>query len=146
MPEVLPFDVDVAPWADASMPTFTQHFEYRFCGGLIPFGGGDESYMAAWLRPRTPLNLDAALACALLDAMPPAVFTRLKKRAPAASVDFTLHLFHSFPLAVSTPEDAYLCTVRSVVADHGYTEQLNQLWRADGTLLGQCRQLVAVLG
>lgn len=144
-PVLPPFDGDGEPHTNAIMPTFTQHFEYRFCSTSLPFMGADEAFIAAWVRPRGGLVLDAALACALLDAMPPAVFSRLENPAGGASVDFTIHLFHAFPLPNATADQPFLCTVRSVVGAHGYTEQLNQLWLPDGTLLGQCRQLVAVL-
>jgi len=146
MPTVMPFAETHDAAGNHMFPAFAQHFEYRFCGGHMPFSSANESYMAAWMRVRVPLVVDAVVASALLDAMPPAIFTRMDKRGMAASVDFSMQFYETFPLPDTTADEAYLCTVRSRWAAHGYTEQFNQLWRSDGKLLAQCRQVMAILG
>ena len=50
-----------------------------------------------------------------------------------------------FKALLERVSDALLCTARSRWAGGGYSEQLNQLWTPQGKLLGQCRQLMAML-
>lgn len=147
MPAVSPFEeTDPVPVDTPMMPTFTKHFEFRFCGGQPPFSGAPEAFMAAWVRPRVPQVLDATLMAALLDVMPPAFFARMEAPALGATVDLTMAFFDRFPRADAAAGEPHLCTVRSRWARGGYAEQLNQVWHRDGTLLGQCRQMVALLG
>lgn len=146
MPTVTPYeDLEALPVGTPLLPIFTQHFEFRFCGGHAPFSSAAESYVAAWVRPRQPLVLDPFLAAALLDVMPPAFFTRLDAPAGGATVDLTMAFFEPLPRPGATADEPYLTTVRSRWAHGGYAEQLNQLWTRDGVLLGQCRQMVAML-
>jgi hypothetical protein len=43
---------------------------------VVPFGGGDEAWVAAWLRPLDGDAIDAAWLVAMCDVLPPAVFSR----------------------------------------------------------------------
>lgn len=147
MPKVLPIPDALLVEHNPLMPAFTANFIYRMCGEHLPFAGAPVSNLAAWLRTQEPLALNAVYAASLLDALPPAVFSRLSTPTMASSVDFTMDFFARFPLETpADPQEYYLCTVDSYVASAGYTQQLNRVWRQDGALLGQCRQLVALLG
>jgi acyl-CoA thioesterase len=146
MPSVpAPGDVGRVP-DDAPMPDFCRFFEYRFCVGSAPYSGSEVAEVGGWLRPREPTALDAALCVGLMDAYPPSVLARVDGFRPAASVDFSVQFFQSFPLTRIAPDAQYLRTGRSRQALEGYTEESQLLWAQDGTLLAQCRQLVAVLG
>lgn len=138
---------EVAPFEGSPlMPTFTQFFEYRFAVGHAPFSGGDEAVIGGWLRPKEPLALDAALAVALLDAFPPAVLARVDGPAPAASVDMTTHFYADLPLPAERAAEPLLVVARSRWAQEGYAEERAELFTADGALVAECSQLVAVLG
>ncbi|MBU8898812.1 thioesterase family protein [Corallococcus sp. H22C18031201] len=146
MPQVPPpSEVGMVP-DDAPMPDFCRFFEYRYCVGAAPYSGADTAEVGGWLRPREPLTLDAALLVGLMDAYPPSVLSRVEGFRPAASVDFTVHFFHSLPREGLRPDMHYLRVGRSRQASEGYSEEFQQLWTEDGLLLAQCRQLVAVLG
>ncbi|MDC0710832.1 thioesterase family protein [Stigmatella sp. ncwal1] len=146
-PEVPPAQ-DVAPVPEeVPMPDFCKFFEYRFCVGGVPYSGAPEARTGGWIRPKgEPLVLDAALCVGLLDAYPPSVLPRLEGVRPAASVDFTVHFFHALPRLGEAPGAMYLRTGVSRQASEGFAEDLQELWSAEGVLLAQCRQLVAVLG
>lgn len=131
---------------DTPMPDFCRFFEYRYCVGSPPYSGASEAEVGGWLRPRVPTALDSTLCVGLMDAYPPSVLSRMDGFRAAASVDFSVQFFQTFPVAGIAPDAHYLRTGRSRQAAQGYTEETQLLWAQDGTLLAQCRQLVAVLG
>ena len=131
---------------EVPMPTFCQFFEYRFCVGSAPYSGG-EARTGGWIRPKgPPLVLDAALCAGLMDAYPPSVLSYVDGMRHAASVDFTVHFFHALPRPGERPGAQYLRTGHSRWAGEGFSEDYQELWSEDGTLIAQCRQLIAVLG
>ncbi len=143
---VVPAPETVAVANNPFMPTFCQHFEYRFCVGGLPYQGATESLVGGWIRPREPLPLDYPLAVALLDASPPAIMPRFDRVRPAATVDFSMQFMEPLPLVAAAPDDHYLVVNRSRFAEDGYSEARHELWTADGRLLADARQLVAILG
>lgn len=128
------------------IPRFLRHFEIRFASDAIPFLGGGESAFGMWARPLDRVALDAGLAVLLLDVPPPAVACRMSTPRAIASVDFTVLLFDALsdpePLADGT---SVFLHVTSRWANDGYSEELRDLWLSDGRLIGQCRQLIALL-
>ncbi|RKG94518.1 thioesterase family protein [Corallococcus sp. CA053C] len=146
MPEVPAPETLTPVDADAPMPDFCRFFEYRYCVGSPPYSGAAVAEVGGWLRPRDATVLDAALCVGLMDAYPPSVLSRMDGFRAAATVDFTVQFFQTFPLAGSALDMHYLRTGRSRQAAEGYTEESQLLWTRDGTLLAQCRQLIAVLG
>jgi acyl-CoA thioesterase len=124
------------------MPSFTQHFEYRFCLGHWPLSGASSAHLGGWLRPRQPCPLDAPLAAALLDALPPAFLVKESAPRPAASVDYAAHFFVPGPGA---GDGRALVEVRSTWAEDGYSDEQAELYDETGRLFARCRQLVAVL-
>lgn len=143
----LPEPNDVTPIAANSlMPRFTQFFSYRLCHGEIPFSGSERALLGAWLEPTFPYRIDAALTVALLDALPPAILTRSAGMRPAASVDMTTHVYADFGADAPKRPGPYFIVAESKWAQAGYTEEKAQLWTRDGELIGECHQLIAVLG
>ena len=144
MPQVPAWrDVEPVPAGLPIMPVFTQHLEYRFCMGGGIYSGAHEPLSGAWVQPRDVVTLDAPLVAALLDALPPAVFSRLSAPRGGASIDLTVHFCADLTdTHVSLP---LLITSTSRTARDGYTDQQHELWTQDGQLLAHARQLVAVL-
>jgi acyl-CoA thioesterase len=128
------------------MPVFTQHFEYRFCVGQFPFSGADECHLGGWIRPVVPTKLDARLAAALLDAYPPAIFTRLETMRPVSTVQMTASFLHDYARDFDYPPDAhYLVEKNCEVSDGGYLEEQQRLWGPDGRLIAQGRQMMVII-
>lgn len=144
--DVLPFAETQPVPREAPMPVFTQNFEYRFCGGTLPFSGGDHATMASWISPRIPVVQDAAYTVALLDVLPPAAFGLLDRPAAGASVDLRMDLLAVPPGGVAEPS-AQPCLVHSAAAytGDGYSREDAWLFAADGTPLGRGRQMVVLL-
>jgi acyl-CoA thioesterase len=143
MPEV-PRPLELPSVPAELMPTFAQHFDYRFCVGAPPFSGAQEALLGAWLRPQVPTALDAPLAVALLDALPPAASTRAEGFCNLATMDYTAHFYAALPLEGASPEAFSLRVGRSGHAGGGYADDLAQLWSEDGRLLAQLRQMAAL--
>lgn len=144
LPIAPPLSEAPPPMRHFLMPAFVEFFELRFCMGSMPFSGAKIPELGGYIRPAQPIIADASMIVAMLDAWPPGMLALADRPMGAASVDFTVHLFESFPLANAKADDHYLGRVRSSYAREGYCEELRQLWSLDGRYLGQCRQLVAM--
>jgi acyl-CoA thioesterase len=143
VPEAPPAaDVPSVP-EDAPLPAFGRHFEFRWFAG-VPFSGAAEARMGGWIRPRVPTSLDAPLAVALLDAFPPSPSARVEGFCNLATMDLTVHFYAPLPPQGASPEAFWLRTAHSRQASEGYADDLAELWDAEGRLLAQCRQMVAV--
>ncbi len=141
-PQVPPAgEVPVVP--SEVLPSFARFFEYRWCVGSPPYSGADEALVGGWIRPRVPSPLDAPLVVALLDSFPPSAFARVEGFCNGATMDYTAHFY--VPLPLDAPPDAhYLRTGQSRWAAEGYTDDIAELWSADGRLIAQLRQVAAV--
>jgi acyl-CoA thioesterase len=126
------------------MPTFARNFSYRFCGGDLPFSGGATAHALAWLSLRPETDIQSLHVPMWLDALPPAVLSRLDGPRAAATVDWSVMLFPEVHAAAPVGTMA-LVEVESRQAGEGYAEEQDRLWAPDGRLLGVARQLYAVL-
>lgn len=137
-PEVPPPEA-LAPFVPPpEYPTYLQHLELRFAAGGVGAGG---DLMAAWCRLREPAPFDAALAVALIDALPPACFTRLARPRPAGTVSLSAHLVGALPAA----GEWALVTARAGALHEGYADEEDALWTGDGRLVARAQQLVALI-
>jgi hypothetical protein len=125
-----------------SMPSFSRFFEYWPQFG-IPFSNTTELSTGGWIRCRGSTLLDQAILSALIDAWWPALYVAIETPRPvgtvSCSIDFThpsLPMEHRAPLWIENK-----CTE---VRD-GYSVEENHLWSAQGTLLGRCNQLIALI-
>jgi acyl-CoA thioesterase len=143
MPKVAPAsEVRDVPRGIPGMPAFFDHVDARFTGEHMPFSGGTTPAIDVWVRLHEPEPIDAAVVACLLDVSPPAITSTFAGPRAVASVDFNVLLFDVPQIA---PTDFCLCSIRSRWAGDGYTEELRDLWSPSGVLLGQCRQLLALL-
>ena len=146
MPELAPAaSVPPLPEGIPGLPPFFQHFDVRFVGPTLPFSSAKEPNVAAWVRLREPAPIDAPLAAMLLDVQPPGITALFDGGRPTASVDFTIQLFARPAELALDPEAHHLVTIASRWAGEGYTEEVRDLWSPKGVLIGQCRQLLALL-
>ena len=139
-----PRDVNEFPFIPGLTPDFTQHFNYRYTEGKMPFMGSKDTHMGGWIKLRDPSSKVASVPeiLALLDAWPPAVFTMLKKPASGSSLTWTI----SF---VEQPEDCtasdwwqYQANIES--SNHGYSHIDASLWDKNGRVAVISRQTVSV--
>ncbi len=136
--------VNEFPFIPGLTPDFTQHFDYRYTEGKMPFMGSKDTHMGGWIKLREPSSKIASVPeiLALLDAWPPAVFTMLKKPASGSSLTWMI----SF---VEQPEDCtandwwqYQANIES--SNHGYSHIDASLWDKNGRVAVMSRQTVSV--
>jgi acyl-CoA thioesterase len=141
-----PDAVSAFPYIPGLTPEFTQHFDYRYTVGTMPFMGSSKTEMGGWIRLREGSGKSVSVPeiLALLDAWPPAVFSMLNKPATGSSLTWTV----SF---VNTPEDCsagdwwqYLARIQSSAG--GYSHIDSTLWDKDGKVAVFSRQTVSVFG
>jgi acyl-CoA thioesterase len=115
-----------------------QNAEVRLDPDVVPFGGGDEALIAAWLLPLDREPIDAAWLVAMCDMLPPAVFTRTTGPVKAASLEYVVHLATGAP---HLPPGAHVyLSCRSPLASEGFAVEDATLWGADGAVLAVARQ------
>ncbi len=125
---------------------FLEYWDQRFAiGAPIGSGGDARAETGGWLRLREPQPIDAIVVAAMVDAWPPAVFTRLPNPNPVPTVDLTVHFRTTLPSPVAPPDQHVLVRFRTHTSAEGFLEEDGQVWAPDGTLLAQSRQLAIVL-
>jgi hypothetical protein len=115
-----------------------QNAEVRLDPDVVPFGGGDRAWVAAWLRPLAGEPIDAAWLVAMCDMLPPAVFSRTTAPVKAATIEYVVHLATAKP-ELPRGEHAYL-SCHSPLAAEGFAVEDATLWAPDGTTLAVARQ------
>lgn len=126
-------------------PEFTQHFDFRWAHGDLPFTGSARAELGGWVRLKQPLartGREYADLFLLADAWPPALLPRLSAPAPGSSLTWTLE-----PVQLPAGKPADRWWQYSASTDHardGYGHCAAQLWDDEGRLVALSRQTVAV--
>lgn len=153
------FDFDDAPMPEAgspgdgmqvpvggdNIPPFLGNFDMRWLFGGPPFSGSPEAVVGGWMRMADPATADAPAVACLLDAWAPAIFPRADRLVVAPTIDLTIHFRNALPVPGAAPDDYYLGRFSSTLSRDGFFEEDGALWRADGTLIAQSRQLALAL-
>ena len=146
MPDMASADVTPVLGEVPLMPPFArQYLEYRPAWGPPALSSGPVAEGGGWIRLREPSPLDAAMAVALLDAWPPAVYSRVSTPHVMGTTALALHVVGDLPpagLAVDTP---WGVTVHSHHVHSGFCDEVNRLWTPDGRLLAVVRQVVTLV-
>jgi len=112
--------------------------EVRLDPAVVPFGGGDEAWVAAWLRPIDAEPIDAAWIVAMCDVLPPAVFSRTTGPVTAASIEYVVHMATGQP-RLGSGEHVYL-SCYSPLSSEGFAVEDATMWAPDGRVLAVARQ------
>jgi acyl-CoA thioesterase len=112
--------------------------DVRLDPDVVPFGEGDESWMAAWLGPLDGEPIDAAWVVAMCDVLPPAVFSRTSGPVKAATIEYVVHLATGEP-SLRPGEHVYL-SCRSPLSSDGFAVEDATMWAPDGHVLAVARQ------
>jgi acyl-CoA thioesterase len=123
-------------------PAFTEQLTMQHRFGPRPFSQADDGETGGWLGLREERPVDALTIAVLADAWFPAPWPRLKKLAPAPTVDLTIHFRVSLPL----PDTLLLGRFRNRLVRDGFFDEDGELWAPDGALVAQSRQLGLLLG
>ena len=139
-PDTLP----ALPYISNVVPAFTQHIDFRWAFGGLPFSDTQSREMGGWMKLRD-LNASDEFTTAhlitLIDAWPPAVLPLIKKPAPASSVTWNIAFMHPMP---DLTNDWWLYRAEIDQAAQGYGQTHAHIWSRDGVLIAVSSQTVAV--
>jgi acyl-CoA thioesterase len=128
--------------AEHYIPAFARRFAFRQTHGPRPFSGGAEARVAGWCRiVEENVPIDAALACAVLDAWPPAAVAVSPSWCPVASVELTVQFLAPLPIAAS---DWLFYDASATHVSGGLADERATLWTSEGTPIATARQLIAI--
>ncbi len=135
------------PYLAGLTPNFTQHFQFRWAAGSLPFTGGKDWNSSVHLKLRDALaghpHREELLCAMLADAGPTPALGRMTVIKPASSVSWALEL--RVPEATD-PDGWWRYDKETIAAAHGYVNERTWLWAPDGSLAGLGYQVVGVYG
>ncbi len=134
-------DLDLTlPYIEGVTPAFTQHYDFRWVHGGLPFSGATASGFGGFIRPKAPVPVDAATVLTLLDAWPCPVLARADRVVPASSVTWLVNFVRAVPAA---PASAWWRFESEAVASaEGCVDADSRLWGPDGLLVATSRQMM----
>lgn len=142
IPDVAPPEAQVQGMPDEA-PPFTHQLNMQRRFGDWPFSGADRSETGGWLGLREEGRpLDAPAIALLADAWFPAPWPRLKKLAPAPTIEMSVY----FRAPLPRDDALLLARFRSRLTRDGFFDEDGELWAPDGTLVAQSRQLGLLIG
>jgi acyl-CoA thioesterase len=106
----------------------------------VPFSGGAEARLAAWLRPLDHDPVETYWLVMACDVLPPASFARTTGPTRGATLDYTVQLPLVRPDGHVGPGDHVYLESRSPLAADGLATEDGVLWAPDGTILALSRQ------
>ena len=124
---------------ELAIPAFAKFFEFRQCLGTRPFSGAHEARVGGWCQLREDAVIDRALACALLDAWPPAAASLAPAWCPVAS----LEIRYDF-LDVRGDTGWTLYDARSRFVSGGLADERATLWTHEGRAIAIATQRIAI--
>jgi acyl-CoA thioesterase len=135
------------PFIPGVTPNFTQHIDFRWSEGALPFSGGEPWHSSIHMRlhdgpPCDLPHLQELLTVLLADAAPTPVLGRLKKMGPASSVSWALEV-RPLP-AAGASAGWWRVDKEALAAADGYVNERALLWAPDGSLAAYGYQVVAV--
>jgi acyl-CoA thioesterase len=148
MPEVATYGPErkpVPPFPGA--PPFTRRIVLQPRLGAVPFGGSDAPMeVGAWLGLAEPRRLDAISLAFFTDALFSPPFIRLTEPSTTPTIDLTVHFRTPIARAADAdPNELCFARFRSGLVTDGFFEEDGVIWRRDGAVLAQSRQLGIVM-
>jgi acyl-CoA thioesterase len=145
MPAVAPPDDRAPVAADFPRdrpPAFMGKLTMQHRFGDPPFTNSERGEVGGWLGLLEERQLDAPAIAVLADAWFPAPWPRLGELFPAPTIDLTVHFRVALPIA----DTLLLGRFRNALVRDGFFDEDGELWRPDGTLVAQSRQLGLLIG
>jgi acyl-CoA thioesterase len=135
-----PEDSQALPYLPGITPEFTQHVDFRWATGGMPFQGAEHAAFGGYVRFTDGGGPSVERTLGLLDAWPCPTLSILTGPAPASSVTWTAHL-------VAPPQAGFHAfAYETVVADGGFSTAVGRMWGPDGRFVAYTEQTVAVFG
>jgi acyl-CoA thioesterase len=140
----LPDTLPALPYIPNITPAFSQHIDFRWAFGGLPFCNMPSLDMGGWMKLsgfESNEEMTVAHLITLIDAWPPAVLPHLAKPAPASSMTWNIAFMHPMP---KLTHDWLLYRAHIDQAADGYGQTHAHVWNAQGELLAISSQTVAV--
>ena len=133
------------PFIPGVAPNFTQHFDFRWGEGRMPYTGTESWHSRIHLRLKSE-PVDAELLTVLMADTPPSpVISRFTQPTPASSVSWELEL-RPVDLTGHGDDAWWRVDTDVIAAAGGYVNQVTRLWTPAGDLAALGYQVVAVYG
>jgi len=149
MPDVpLPETIDASLQMNPAMPghvPFRDHYDQRLAIGPTPPGRSALAEVGGWTRFVEKRPFDALAVVAISDSWYPSTMARDIPAITAPTIDHTVHFFSSLPCPDLTLDDYLLVEFRTSLAQSGFLQEDGRIWKGDGTLLAQSRQLALIV-
>ncbi len=127
-------------------PEFAHNFEYRLVTGIpfAPLANKSGAVCIGYVRALDPGPArDAAYIAAMIDVWWPAIFGRIERPRPMATIAYTLELIGT--LDGEDPEAALLYRGHVPLVRDGYFQEMRELWTASGRLVARNHQTFAII-
>ncbi|WKB54047.1 acyl-CoA thioesterase [Eleftheria terrae] len=139
---ITPADARPLPFVPGVTPNFTQHLDFRWAEGHLPYSGQPGWQVKVHARLRDDSLDEELLTVLLADAAPPAVLGQLATPAPSSSVSWALELA---PLTRTAAPGAWWRIDKDTrAAAAGHVNDGTTLWTPSGQLAAFGHQVVAV--
>ncbi len=145
MPEVPPPNAEGAPThtlISEKRPPFLDRMEMQQRFGEPAFSSAGKGETGGWMGLKEDRPVDARAIAVIADAWFPAPWPRLKKFAPAPTVDLTIHFRSPLPVQGRL----LLGRFHNHYVRDGFFDEDGAMWAPDGTLVAQSRQHGLLLG
>lgn len=132
--------------ANAMVPEFTKHFDYRIAQGGLPFSGVKSVDFGGFMRFRQQQQQPCTFMqlLALVDAWPPATLPWLSSPAPASTLCWTLELLTDHLEAKASDWWRYLAHIDAAADGYGHIQA--KIHDKNGNLVALSRQTVTLFG
>ena len=127
---------------DSVRPAFLDRLTMQRRFGELPFTQAESMLTGGWLGLLEEREIDALTVALLADAWFPTPWPRLRRLAPAPTIEMTVLFRAPLPL----DDSLLLGRFCSRLVRDGFFEEDGELWSPDGTLIAQSRQLGLLLG
>ncbi|HJN50572.1 MAG TPA: thioesterase family protein [Pseudomonadales bacterium] len=149
MPDVpSPEQIDASLHMNPAMPghvAFRDHYDQRLAIGPTPPNRSAVAEVGGWTRFVERRPFDALAVVAISDSWYPSTMARDVPELTAPTIDHTVHLFASLPCKDLNPDDYLLVEFRTSLAQNGFLQEDGRIWKPDGTMLAQSRQMALII-
>ncbi len=136
-----PEELDPLPYMEGITPRFTQHFDYRYTGNTLPFGGHKEGKIQGWVKARDTAAVTESTILSLLDAWPPPIWIHADSPIPGSTITWQVNFMDEVHQDGFSGEQYFYYEAETTAAAGGFSDFQGNLWSPDGKLLAVSRQL-----
>lgn len=140
-----PEELKPFPYIEGLTPEFTQHYDYCWAEGDMPYSNGKKRKMGGWIRSKSESSkLTVEDILGFVDAWPPILLSFLNRPAPGSSLTWTIEFIQ--PSSTQAVNEWFQYEAIAEHAKDGYGHFSANLYDRRGKLVAISRQSVVVFG